>query len=596
MKEMRSHSILIELVLNYFAILCSAYCRMSFGSRTERKRQRDDKSVKVAAQKRLREEEDARLKQLQAKEDEWQRQIAENMKLVPEARMVKAVKMALEEQSKAKAVRIADKDIIVLYSVTRSLFYQAKALAVSKQGDIERSNFYAPAPDPVVRTHLGIVPGGYAEGAHETRVRFAVQEPQGNGAEAEPQAESQTDREIRLSAVLTASKESVKVAQERLLKCQQELSANFAQVKQKTKLKQDVQNATNALFAERGKQTAALHALCEACINEEGPDSAVAASIPAPRGRPATFTEETFAACIAEFKKQQLGIKDGIAQDYLVKMLLDKRQELQAASGQILQMPSKSCMADAVRRLDTETAPGTSQPDSRARALEDYRNSIICTAMWHYLNGLKICPALQFSLDEVGVWLNARDGKPTILHFQKGTLAEAVRRGLSPSGKQSKRQPRMVYMNCMTNAEGDLSAAVAVVKDRQCQKDKVIIKPVDGNLWTCFVHPDFKKEALQRILLKSVFLRVIIAKQKLVAAQLSKEDGCDVEIPDTQNLSQGDPTASCAFVEGETRPRAILTFDGANETIETLMHSALGEKCSALNIALFKCAPPHPFI
>ena len=99
-----------------------------------------------------------------------------------------------------------------------------------------------------------------------------------------------------------------------------------------------------------------------------------------------------------------------------------------------------------------------------------------------------------------------------------------------------------------------------------------------------------------RILLKSVFLRVIIAKQKLVAAQLSKEDGCNVEIPDTQNLSQGDPTASCALVEGETRPRAILTFDGANETIETLMHSALGEKCAALNIALFKCAPPRPFM
>jgi len=215
--------------------------------------------------------------------------------------------------------------------------------------------------------------------------------------------------------------------------------------------------------------------------------------------------------------------------------------------------------------------------------------------MWHGLNGLKICPALQFSLDEVGVWLNSRDGKPTILHFQKGTLAEAVRRGLSPSGKQSKRQPRMVYMNCMTNAEGDLSAAVAVVKDRQCKKDQVVIKPVEGNLWTCFVHPDFKKEALQRILLKSIFLRVIIEKQKLVAAQL-REDGCDVDIPDTQNLSQGNPTASCAFVEGETRPRAILTFDGANETIETLMRSSLGEKCAALNIALFKCAPPRPLI
>lgn len=78
---------------------------------------------------------------------------------------------------------------------------------------------------------------------------------------------------------------------------------------------------------------------------------------------------------------------------------------------------SATIRADAVRRLDTETCPGSSQPDSRARALEEYRNSFTNGAMWYGLGKLKILPALQFNIDEVGIWLNVRDEKPTILHF-----------------------------------------------------------------------------------------------------------------------------------------------------------------------------------
>ena len=156
--------------------------------------------------------------------------------------------------------------------------------------------------------------------------------------------------------------------------------------------------------------------------------------------------------------------------------------------------------------------------------------------------------------------------------------------------KQSKRQPRMNHLVCMTNAEGDLSACVSIVKDRRCQKEKVVIKPVEHNLWTCFVHPDYKKEDLQRALLKGVFIPVIVKKQKLVAAQLGKDEDGNVVISDTQDLSQGDPAPSHKEVTGEKRPRAILTFDGANETIECIMHSSMAEKCQQLNIALFKWA------
>ena len=148
----------------------------------------------------------------------------------------------------------------------------------------------------------------------------------------------------------------------------------------------------------------------------------------------------------------------------------------------------------------------------------------------------------------------------------------------------------MNYLVCMTNAEGDLSGCVSVVKDRRCQKDKVVIKRVDHNLWTCFVHPEYKKEDLQRALLKGVFLKIIIDKQKLVAAQLSKDEDGDVVISDTQDLSQSDPAPAHKHVTAENRPRAILTFDGANETIECIMHSSLAEKCQKLNISLFKWA------
>jgi hypothetical protein len=54
----------------------------------------------------------------------------------------------------------------------------------------------------------------------------------------------------------------------------------------------------------------------------------------------------------------------------------------------------------------------------------------------------------------------------------------------------------------------------------------------------------------------------LFKKQKLVAAQLGKDEDGNVVISDTQELSQGDPATSHKNVTAEKRPRAILTFDG----------------------------------
>jgi len=301
--------------------------------------------------------------------------------------------------------------------VKKTAFYAAKGATANNLDSAARSMFY----DPDAATLAEV-----ADSSPLSRVRWADFFDSGN-----QQMRLQHEEENRLCKVLEEQKENVKQAEATLAAAQERKRANFQEVKQKKAADSGVQDAIIKLAAARNSQSAALQQLCEACGKDE---SMIGTAIPAPmpKGRPAVFSEATFAACIAEFKKIQTGIKDGVSQDYLVKMLLKKRQELQSQPGEVLAAPSKSCLADAVRRLDTETCPGSSQPDSRARALEEYRNSFTNGAMWYGLGKLKILPALQFNIDEVGIWLNARDGKPTILHFQKGVLAEAVKHNLSP--------------------------------------------------------------------------------------------------------------------------------------------------------------------
>jgi hypothetical protein len=395
---------------------------MPFGSRNERKRDRDARHDKEIDKKRALDEEIKRKEAQDALEAERKAVIAKNLTLPDEARLTKAVKFSMEEAKKPSKIRVPDKEILELFTVKKTAFYCAKGATSSNLDLAARSKFYT-APDPATLAGVGSSPPRRVQWAD-----FFDLENQ--------QIRLQHEEETRLCKVLEEQKAKVKKAEAALEAAQERKKANVQEVKQKKAADAAVQDATIALAAARVSQSVALQELCEACGKDEsmGGDVLIGTAIPAPmpKGRPAVFSEATFAACRAEFKKIQTGIKDGVSQDYLIKMLLKKRQELQSQPGEVLAAPSKSCLADAVRRLDTETCPGSSQPDSRARALEEFRNAFTNGAMWSGLGKLKILPALQFNVDEVGVWLNARDGKPTILHFQKGVLAEAVKHNLSP--------------------------------------------------------------------------------------------------------------------------------------------------------------------
>jgi hypothetical protein len=393
---------------------------MPFGSRSQRKRNRDDRSAREAEKKRANEEEKQRKQIADAAQAEREKFIASNSELPDEARLTKAVKLAVEESKKPANIRMPDKEIMELYTVKKTSFYRVKGTAQMNLEQAVRSEFYSveaavanPKDSELHRVHWSDLWGTENQ---QMRLQHA--------------------EEARLCKILETQKIKVKEAEVNLAAAQDKKRKNIAEVKQKKAADEGLQSATIALAAARLSQTEALQDLCAFCGKDDstGGDSLISAAIPAPmpKGRPAVFTEATFAACIAEFKKIQTGIKDGVSQDYLVKMLLKKRQELQAGPGEVLAAPSKTCLADAVRRLDTETCPGSCQPDSRARALEEYRNAFTNGGMWSGIDKLKNLPALQFNIDEVGIWLNARDGKPVLLHFQKGVLAEALKRNLSP--------------------------------------------------------------------------------------------------------------------------------------------------------------------
>ena len=345
---------------------------------------------------------------------------------------------------------------------------------------------------------------------------------------------------------------------------------------------------------------------------ELGADSLGAAAV----GRPQEFTDETIDAVIAHFNKIQTTIKNGVSQAALVQMLLRYRQKMQSPSGGVLRPPSKSCLRDAVLRCDTHTCNATNAPDSRSRALEDWRNAICCLGMWFGLNKFGIRAGLKFNIDDVGTFLGSnsryvtltskqfckqilcRNKKCRIAHFRKGVVEEAIQRRLSPAIEETQHQPRMVYFSCMTDAAGELPATVVTIKDRQIPKNHVEMKQIqwgDRELFVCFAHPAYDKKLLSRLYLKRVFLPRIHRSQLRVLEQL-KESGCDAGNleTDSQDLFNefGRPAyiASASALPTASLPKAILTFDGANEQIEPIISSKLGEVCSRMNIALFKFA------
>ncbi len=237
-------------------------------------------------------------------------------------------------------------------------------------------------------------------------------------------------------------------------------------------------------------------------------------------GRPAEFEERTVQAVVEHFNRIQTNIKNGVSQAALVQMLLKTRQRIQSPSGKPLNPPSKSCLIAAVRRCDTETCMAKNAPDSRGRALEDWRNVFSHMGMMGAISRLNIDPELLFNIDDVGKYLGVRGNgdRGTLAHFRPGMIDAAVARRLSPGIAATTHQPRMVYFSCMTSASGDLPATVVTVKDRQIPQGIVELKQLvfgARELWVCFCNPDQDKQLLSKRILKQVFLPRIREAQKV---------------------------------------------------------------------------------
>jgi hypothetical protein len=245
-----------------------------------------------------------------------------------------------------------------------------------------------------------------------------------------------------------------------------------------------------------------------------------APAIPLPHGRPAEFEERTIDAVIEHFNSIQTNIKNGVSQAALVQMLLKFRQRMQSPSGKVLNPPSRSCLIAAVRRCDTETCMAKNAPDSRGRALEDWRNVFSHAGMMVGINRLKIDPELMFNIDDVGKYLGARGNgdRGTLAHFRPGMIERAVQRRLSPGIAATTHQPRMIYFSCMTSAAGALPATVTTIKDRQIPLGVIELKQLvfgERELWVCFCNPDQDKTVLAKRILKQVFLPRIHRQQKV---------------------------------------------------------------------------------
>ena len=118
---------------------------------------------------------------------------------------------------------------------------------------------------------------------------------------------------------------------------------------------------------------------------------------------------------------------------------------------------------------------GTATTD-RAAGIEEYRNSIGCGATFTALQKMGISPALLLNVDEVGIYLDERTKKVRILRFPAGMVVAAKERKLSPAEIRRKTQPRMIYLECMTSAEGALVAVVVRLAENKMKADKLILQ------------------------------------------------------------------------------------------------------------------------
>jgi hypothetical protein len=311
-------------------------------------------------------------------------------------------------------------------------------------------------------------------------------------------------------------------------------------------------------------------------------------------GRPALFTSATIAACREEFFSRVTSIKRGMANAALKEMLIRKRKEIQTLVGVPLDDPSDSCLEDAIKLMDI-SPPVSADPATkdRADALEDYRNSVSCAAMFTAIQKMNICPALLFGLDEVSCWLTQRGTKIRFCRYPKHMLKEAKERKLSAGCQVKKVQPRCMYIECLVNAEGDLVSTIVRCVDDSIPKNKFILKAASASndLFVCFVNKDYDKAAFSKTMMTRVWLPKIRNCQDVATANLrSQSDAGNVPEFDSPFFSQGEARGDYKLQDGESVLRALLTFDGAYEHIEAIMTGSMADYCRKHNIGLFKWA------
>jgi hypothetical protein len=308
-------------------------------------------------------------------------------------------------------------------------------------------------------------------------------------------------------------------------------------------------------------------------------------------GRPKMFWKETLNAAIAEFHERVVSIKRGMADDALSEMLIRLRQKFQAKRGQRLQEPSETCIRDAIKEMGiADGVLGGTATTDRAAGIEEYRNSIGCSATFTALQKMGISPALLFNVDEVGIYLDERTKKVRILRFPPGMVEEAKKRKLSPAEQRRKTQPRMIYLECMTSAEGALVAVIVRVVENKMKADKLILQQAESNVYVAFVNNTYDKAKYHATMMCRVWLPRIRTCQRQETVRCRKDSSLELPVFDSPDYYLAEDQPDFTVLGGETVMRALLSFDGAYEHIEAIMKGTMANYCRLHNIGLFKWA------
>ncbi len=308
-------------------------------------------------------------------------------------------------------------------------------------------------------------------------------------------------------------------------------------------------------------------------------------------GRPKMFWKVTLDAAVAEFHRRVTSIKRGMADDALSEMLIRLRQQLQAKPGHHLQEPSETCIRDAIKEMGiADGVLGGTTTTDRAAAIEEYRNCIGCAATVTALQKLGISPALLFNVDEVGIYLDERTKKVRILRFPRGMVEDAKKRKLSPAEIRRKTQPRMIYLECMTSAEGALVAVIVRLVENKMKADKLILQTAESNVYVAFVNSSYDKAKYHATMMCRVWLPKIRECQRQETVRSRKDSSLVLPEFDSPEYVFAQHQPVYEVRGGEVTLRALLSFDGAYEHIEAIMKGTMANYCRQCNIGLFKWA------